>query len=259
VNDADEAADKAHLIEEALLNLIQSDHEKYAAICNETLETIRQIKTNGYFSPTAILVPYSCSFVENKDSLIHWSMYGGSGQGVAIGFNEDVLRDYLEKTYPLGRLGSPILTPCFYGDIQDITKATIDDYITHPNWSYSGFSLAMSIAFNIVGKYKNGLFVQENETRLLMNQVNENIKWQYHQISNAPGTDGIKFCMVRGIIRSYYEFDLSPMWISNEHDSIICELVIGPSSRQNRTELRLFLDSCNLNNVVITESEIPLR
>lgn len=78
-------------------------------------------------------------------------------------------------------------------------------------------------------------------------------------IGNPPGVDGVMFVTIRGIIRSYYEFNLSPIWKTNNGDSIITELVVGPTSRQNLTELRLFLDSNDLETVTISESNIPLR
>ena len=38
-------------------------------------------------------VPYFISFSAAKDNLPMWNMYGNKGHGVAIGFNEDAIRD----------------------------------------------------------------------------------------------------------------------------------------------------------------------
>ncbi|MCL2445900.1 MAG: DUF2971 domain-containing protein [Oscillospiraceae bacterium] len=258
MNDANESADRANDIIIALKNLKMLNPDRYSKMCDAAIEMISKFEKIGLFSPSAIMASYSCSFVEEKDSLLHWSMYGKSGQGVAIGFNQHMLNEHIETTYKLQGFIGLSLAKCLYGNIQDIAQAILDDYIENPSLEWTGLDLAMGIMLNTQGRFKNLSFANENEVRLLLNYVTEYTK-QNQEISNPSGIEGIKFCAMRGTIRSYYELDLSPIWKINDEKTIIAELVIGPTSRQNLLDLRLFLDNNNLKKVLITESNIPLR
>lgn len=90
MNDTDESSDRAEDIIIALQGLIELNANRYERLCSETVKAVEQIKDKGYFLPSALTSAYSCSFVENRDSLIHWSLYGASGAGVAIGFNQEL-------------------------------------------------------------------------------------------------------------------------------------------------------------------------
>lgn len=60
---------------------------------NEWLEYQKLNPTLKWKTIWEIGVPYFISFSAAKDNLPMWNMYGNKGHGVAIGFNEDAIRD----------------------------------------------------------------------------------------------------------------------------------------------------------------------
>jgi len=72
------------------------------------------------------------------------------------------LYKYIKTEYVEKRFLGLDLTRCLYGNIFDMAKSTLDIYVENPKFTWSGFHLAMSIAFNVQGRYKNELFSDEN-------------------------------------------------------------------------------------------------
>ena len=262
MNDADEISDKAELLEHALMHISTVDPEKYSTICKKTIETVQKIKGIGYYRPGFIESAYSCSFVDDGDSLTHWSMYGLSGEGVAIGFNKKILQNYLEQTYNIYHIPCIYLTSIMYGSIEDEIRALLDNYINY-NLNHSGFAISMSAMLSILGRYKNQLFYPENETRLLLRILNETMmrrfKKEYLKMEEKQGLIGIKTCVLRGVIRTFYELILTPIWNLNNDEGIISEIIVGPKSGQNISDLRVFFDENGLEHVYIYDSKIPLK
>ena len=59
-----------------------------------------------------------------------------------------------------------------------------------------------------------------------------------------------KFYFSKGLIKSRYSIALNDVW----GDDLIDEVVIGPLCNQDKRELKDFLASCGLRNVVVSES-----
>jgi hypothetical protein len=199
---------------------------------------------------------YMTCFSSKNDLLSQWRAYGDDGKGVAIGFNlikeslnglkfdMPIFLNGLDESYKgsfdvvYDDIGSLIDTP------MDYYPRAFKEFFTSPKIEDKARSFAEHLlGLSIVSK--NPAFKEEKESRIMYLSFKENGSCLVDSNSD------FKFKSSNGIITSYLEYKF-------QKESIF-EIVLGPKSIVDRTELDLFLKCNGYNNINIKNSSASYR
>ncbi|MEI3583590.1 MAG: DUF2971 domain-containing protein [Alistipes shahii] len=209
-----------------ILNISPDILEKHAS-------EYQQIKDNLYIT----------SFSAASDCLPMWAMYGKNGNGIALGFNKEIIEATVPSLYKCvyvtesnkARLQSEISALIENADPKDIENL--------PDSAGKIFiqmfaNIVNSLAFYIVSCFycKNPAYIYEQEIRSVL--LTE--KSAKYRINNN---------LIIPYIEQYFP------------KSALKEIWIGPTNDMNRAtySLRKYLDHMGFNEVEIKQSQVPYR
>jgi hypothetical protein len=207
---------------------------------NTSLETLR--------SP--IVKPYICCFSEDGDLLSQWRAYADDATGISIGFipSELKLKDAL-PALNINPVENNWLHKVIYNEDEQekLLIELIDTWIflIKNNDNSLNFSLHMNkcLAYSYI--FKNPAFSEERELRIINLPLLDNSdKW--FGCNGAP-----KFRSSGGTIASYFDFEFSVESIS--------EIILGPKSKVNETDMNVFLRSNGFGHVTVKHSTASYR
>lgn len=187
---------------------------------------------------------YVCSLTELNDNLNQWRGYSQDGNGVSIGF------DF--TTHKVGR--AIAIRKCEYNEDKqkEILKYLIDRWFSafveniEANIASSILpelaSKAVNDFFAIAPLFKHPKYQEENEWRIVVSGKSE----KFYK--------NVKFVESNDIIKPYYCLQLN-------HLPPIADIRVGPSSHAdlNTSTVKLLLKSKNMDNSIISKSDIPYR
>ena len=226
---------------------------------------------------------YGASFVEKKDSLIHWERYGNRGKGVCIAINLWMIDNYF-LNYPLPNICTSWI---YYDDIiygKELQKQSIEGYICNRLKDFEGKNvpnlceLIYYVALSFIKPlFKHEGYIDEHEYRLILKEGElESMASYYHEIAKKDNDELFfniskhmieaasnlklqkcdkEYGIFNGGIRSYYAMSLHKLW----GDALIPEIIIGPKCYQNKAELKSFLVQNELSGTKLSVSNIPIR
>ena len=227
---------------------------------------------------------YALSLCRKRDNLTHWDRYAGGSSGVCIALNVAAIPQYHERTN-MGFFLSSLL------DVNQITYhqeerrkligALLDDVMDeltrHTRLTYIDFrSMILPLTYYRAKNYvKNSSFSDEQEVRLLYNSRSlatirkmireiaskistdfyKEIREECENVVKSLGIEEKRYALFQNGIRSYHSVCLSEIW----GDGLVPEIILGPMCRQDKKELRSFLNSYGLRGTKILESNVPIR
>lgn len=186
---------------------------------------------------------YITSFSAASDCLPMWAMYGKNGNGIALGFNKEIIEATLPNLYKClyvtesnkARLQSEISALIEDADPKDIENL--------PDSAGKIFiqmfaNIVNSLAFYIVSCFnsKNPAYIYEQEVRSVL-------------LTEEPAKYRINNNLIIPYIEQYFP------------KSALKEIWIGPTNDMNRAtySLRKYLDHMGFNEVEIKQSQVPYR
>ncbi|NPD48022.1 DUF2971 domain-containing protein [Lentimicrobium sp. S6] len=197
---------------------------------------------------------------DKKDSLSQWRGYSDDGRGVSIGFSREQLNifEYLPHLR-----NSQILTisliPVIYSEsiqqqkIHEILKNTKNDIDTYPHHSKTPFSYQFAKELLLLTQsYKNPSFEEESEWRLIFTPNTSGFSVK-KEITNI--ISDLNFRCTKDKIISYYKQSLENKFNSK----LIPEIVLGPKSKIDIPEFKLFLKANGLEGTEVTPSDSTYR
>lgn len=231
---------------------------------------------------------FSLSLTSAKDNLMHWRAYGDQGKGVCICFNcgalysmyaklncADIVNNLCWKAYALYDEASRI---DFIKKKMDLLCEVLSDKVVSVFSEVLTAEILNSLYSLLQICTKQACFADEKEARCVFQQANvpmckglvEIVKNQlqaqndkaYEQlkrnVNNAIKKIGIEnegYYLSQYGIKSYRNLCFNEVWGSG----VIPEVILGPLCRQNKDELKSFLESNGLYGVEISDSQVPLR
>lgn len=105
-------------------------------------------------------LPYALSFSMDNDNLTMWRNYANDGHGVALGFDEEVIKDHLDDLY-INYIGK-----CEYTSVPELKKEieNHDLYKEHLH-NPSNLNSLLALYYHSL-KYKHKAFADEKEYRI---------------------------------------------------------------------------------------------
>lgn len=234
MNDKSESNDFIDKLERAVLEELEQNQSEKA---KEVFDKIRFELKKNY--PFIFCVSYA------GDDAAQWERYANNGQGVALVFNEEILRKLMESN-------EFIVNDEYYEyDAKEHEmKQILLDYIR--KHQLSGFLSLDGLIDNLLlcaTIHKHQSFVSEKEVRIAPLFVEENDEHITYKIA--------------GIIKKVYVVDLQ--FLCKKEDvkftDLIEAIVIGPKSQQSIADLQWYLEKIGLQELVdkVNKSECPLR
>ena len=234
---------------------------------------------------------YALSLSTRRDNWLHWKAYANAGTGVCIGVNISAIDVQCKKigwdglTLDLLTRGSVLYNSTEIIDfilkkIESIKKNIFD---CNSDMSPTLFKHLVDL-FIITDPYcmlrtrvKNGSFSDEYEQRIVFefNKIKQtrmlfdrqklidNAQEQSMRLSvdsfekfiNSFDLETEGYYLSQYGIKSYRNLCFNEVWGSG----VIPEVILGPLCRQNKDELKSFLESNGLYGVEISDSQVPLR
>lgn len=220
---------------------------------------------------------YICCFSECSDLLSQWRAYGNDGQGVAIGFNAELLSkiddmynyDFVKVIYNKKSVLKSIqeyMERHLKYIFEDITKKELNPVDIM-------FSLAPIMAPILQERFafKHPKFREEREWRLFRNQVGnfdedtgENepfFKGAFHaddEIFASFSCSDLKFRSLQNNICSYFELGFEKC-----KEDIIKKIILGPKCQIEERDLKIllrkymYIRDVESNKIKIQKSKIP--
>lgn len=214
--------------------------------------------TNSFISlgDTPKFITFSASFSKHSDNLSQWRAYGNDGEGVAIGFDSEIIKEinqieikglflnekhkydiinFLEVTYDKDHLS-------------DLTKDIIESYTEEKHTDFMFLDTDTNILMiNDLSKtslqYKDDFYIDEGEIRCIY-QVTNDIKtlkkFKQNKIKFRNGVHGLT---------PYIELD-----VFTDKLTAIKEIILGPKNKTNIEELKFMFDLSNNFPIKITKS-----
>lgn len=192
---------------------------------------------------------YAACFSEFRDDASQWERYGNVGQGVCIGFHEEMLEKMvggavsLHRVYYQDSVTEHELVESFYK--LAMKKSTFEK-------DAAAFQELMDEAWVLSAAFKHPSFSSEKEVRLVVSPFIANdfaIEPQYYIGKNR--------------IKKYYPLNLNRMCdrAGIKLTDVIGEIIIGPTSTQSLPILADYLSDCGLGVLKdrIHLSTCPLR
>ncbi|PMK84188.1 hypothetical protein BCT90_01495 [Vibrio lentus] len=229
--------------------ILESINRDKGSTETEFLNTVRSVLEN---EPTNA---YMACFSSDKDLLSQWRAYADDGQGVAIGFNLSQStftnnRPYTEPTTNTDQSTGYFDVEYEVETPQDICKDFVElfkDFSKHVEEApYTLIPWARLFAFNLMQRsvsLKHSAYKEEKECRLLSLAPMGLDKESFGSISN------VKFKASSDKLTSYLDYKFPK--------NIITEIVLGPRSNIDQSELTLFLHKYGYENIIITQSSTP--
>ncbi|MBR3083223.1 MAG: DUF2971 domain-containing protein [Oscillospiraceae bacterium] len=195
--------------------------------------------------------PYNMSFSTVREDAAQWERYADNAAGVCIGFNSAAMKRLFRlELFQEVFYNYPGKEHQHFANLKEyLTRGTTGSFIdTSGNPSLRGLISNLIITANL---YKHFSFSAEKEVRLCP-------YWHYHS-DNAT----IVFKQIRGIIRKVCIINI-PRDSSSDHNAfedLFDEIIIGPRSQQNITELQDYFISLGYPKLssIVKRSVCPLR
>ena len=230
------------------------------------------------------LILISC-FSEEKDSLSQWRAYGQDGSGIAIGFNLRVIKTLnrnrnisVEKIVYKSkqqkeRLGSLIKSVIEYiKGMYNKDKVRIsDDFNVYFEEEFDAFCEVLIDYIGEIGcTIKNPAFSEEKEVRIIKNphlpkreiDGDINLKESKEYFEDTIETNGFKIGPINFISKNNQLVAFCDISFAQLiHKSIISEIVIGPKSKVNESDIyySLLAKGFDGNNIKISRSSATYR
>ncbi len=242
MNDASEMRLFMNGICKAVVGRLRLDHADEKIRMTEAFFA-RELEEEFHYSA------YAACFSKYRDDAAQWERYGHLGQGVCIGFHEDLMQKLiggvvsLQQVYYQKDMREHRLVKEFYDLIKE------DDLITE---SSPRIQALMSEAWVQSAAFKHPSFASEREVRLVVSPF----------ISNEFAVEP-KYHITMERIKKYYPLDLNRMCgkLNMHLSDLVGEIIIGPTSSQSLPILQDYLADCGLNMLrdKISMSDCPLR
>jgi len=192
---------------------------------------------------------YAACFSRYRDDAAQWERYGHLGQGVCIGFHEDLLQKLLggaislQQVYYQENMENHHLVEEFYDVIMQASSFEA---------CISALQGLMKEAWVQSAAFKHPSFSSESELRLVASPF----------VSNEFAIEP-KFHISKDRIKKYYPLDLNKMCqkAGFQLADLVGEIIIGPTSTQSLPILQDYLEDCGLEILTdkISHSKCPLR
>lgn len=273
--------------------VIDEDVLSYQTIYdNELLKIVKETACNAVenlLSKQALISKNSKSFLicfsEARDLLSQWRAYGDDGKGVAIGFNTEVLKIFMQDPfYKLTKViyKSEDILRFLHMAIDDPLKWAIDGCIDREGRSYDKENLKYNILTLMLSiwqesfVYKNDKFYEEQEWRIFRKLQSDNYSSDdgVDDYGYADFIDGffkdnndvrggftrsaMKFRGVGDDMRVYFE-----LGFEKQKKDIIKEIIIGSKCQIDDLDLRLllakngYIEDVFSESISVTKSECP--
>jgi len=177
---------------------------------------------------------YIISFSEEKDSIPMWSTYGKKGDGIALGFDFEILND---KTNSIQK--------CLYSN-KDIKKQLLQTLAFVDYQINLGFGInqtvrkyiMLNIAQYLKSMIKHSGYEYEKEFRLVIKNTKDYVT-KYRYSNNL----------------------IIPYVVKYLPKAALKKIIIGPNLNTERTRVSLkeYLDSKGFEDVIIESSNVPFR
>lgn len=184
--------------------------------------------------------PYIISLSENRDTLPMWNTYAQRGNGIAIGFDQDLLN----KEH-----GKWVVKKCFY-DVEDKEYNNIKSHMR---------SMYEEIKFQntrgpVLDIHQTAYFLQELHSEIAAYIKHKAYKDEREVRCKISRASDIRFRESNGLIIPYVEVEIPIKCIK--------EIIIGPTNDSERMSTALFMLVNNVgckNGLEIKKSQIPYR
>lgn len=287
LSDAEKTNDKSELryfagqMEKMLLNIVES----YKGEVNNELLTLVKIvlkkAIESVYLGSAYIVQntknYFCCFSESSDLLSQWRAYGNDGQGVAIGFNAELLSK-IDDMYSYDFVKVIYNQKSVLKNIQEYMEGHLKyifENITEKELNPADimFNLApiMTPILQERFAFKHPKFSEEREWRLFRKQVgnfdedtgkNEPFfNGAFHaddEIFGSFSCSDLKFRSLQNNICSYFEFGFEKC-----KEDIIKKIILGPKCQIEEKDLKIllrkymYIRDVESNKIKIQKSKIP--
>lgn len=224
--------------------------QKHLEVSRPTYST--QIKT--FFKTVAKALDktdfFAMSMTKARDDVAMWERFAKSGKGVCLVFDLNRLMQFAENN---GLIINELSYPT---DIEQLGHSQIiRQWITDKE--LSGFANEESLVENFIMTsvfHKDPAFRSEKEIRM-------STCW------TPKFSNHIQYKLVSEMVRKAYILkECAPNNVHKESDirgdqtiaDLLCEVIIGPTSRQSERELRDFLNEHQFSNTAVSKSTCPL-
>ena len=242
------------LISETILEIIERKELKsYVNFGEEEINLLQKtLRLLGDWSNSKICV---CCFSYNRDLLSQWRGYANNGNGVAIGFSIDELRDSITP-----RVQNAMVEYSRKNqkkDLEEIIAIALDyALVKYSEFGYTKIQVTkyfpkalVSILNSLTPRFKDTGFKEEDEFRLIYDPI-------YHE-KHKGENEKIPDKLFRSNGKHLISFiELKPL----KKIFPIQEIVIGPSLHKDRIRngIQELLLNSGYTNVKVTYSKIPL-
>ena len=287
LSDAEKTNDKSELkyfpeqMEKMLLNIVESYQGEVNSDLLTLVKKVLKKSIESIYLGSAYVVQntknYICCFSENSDLLSQWRAYGNDGQGVAIGFNAELLSriddmnnyDFVKVIYNQKSVLKNI-QEYMKGNLKYIFE-NINEKELNPVDIMFNLALILTPILQDRFAFKHPSFREEKEWRLFRKQVGN---FDEHTGEGEPFFNGafhadddifgsfscsdLKFRSLHNNICSYFELGFEKC-----KEDIIKRIVLGPKCQIEEKELKIllrkymYIRDVGSNNIKIQKSEIP--
>lgn len=205
--------------------------------------------------------PYVASFSKEGDVLSQWRAYADDGAGVSVAF--DPLTFGVQRQPPhlaVTKQGNTGLADVIYDTefqenyVRSVFRSNVDTYLANPKARVDNYSVGAVASLRMMAPlFKNPAFQEEQEVRIIhipmiMGDKEDNLILDG---SVSP----LRFRAVGDRLTSYFELPLS----TQEGIEPIVEVITGPKSRANHSEIRNMLSHNGYRNVSVVRSKASYR
>ena len=287
LSDAEKTNDKSELkyfaeqMEKMLLNILESYKGE---INDEVLTLVKEVMKKAIESVyvgSAYVVKntknYFCCFSESSDLLSQWRAYGNDGQGVAIGFNANLLSkiydiynyDFVKVIYNQKSVLKKI-QEYMEGNLKYILENITEKELNPVNIMFNLVPVVTPILQERFA-FKHPKFREEREWRIFRKQVgnfDEDTGKDETMFNGAFSTDSeifgsfscsdLKFRSLQNDICSYFELGFEKC-----KEDIIKKIILGPKCQIEERDLKIllrkymYIRDVESNKIKIQKSSIP--
>ena len=182
--------------------------------------------------------PYIISLSENRDSLPMWNTYAQRGNGIAIGFDQDLLKKEQRKW---------VVRKCYY----DVENKEYNEVKNHIRSMYDEIE-RLNIKGSPLDVHQTAFYIQELHSEIaayIKHKAYKDEREVRCKIRKAPD---IRFRESNGLVIPYVEVEMPVECVK--------EIIIGPSNDSERMSTALFMLVNNKGcKIKIEKSQIPYR
>ena len=184
--------------------------------------------------------PYIISLSENRDTLPMWNTYAQRGNGIAIGFDKDLLNK---------ENGKWVVKKCYY----DVEDKGYNQVKSHMRSMYDEIKFKNNIGLALE-LHQTAYFIQELHSEIAAYIKHKAYKDEREVRCKISRAADIRFRESNGLIIPYVEVEI-PI-------ECIKEIIIGPTNDSERMSTALFMlvnkIGCK-NGLEVKKSQIPYR